>query len=376
VLQPIAEPIARLAARVGGGLLLALAMNVTWGQTGNAADQVVPERLAFLHAPRDRLTDERILSDRQTIQRLQNRLERLNTERQLPIRSYPYAKAQCWLDSAKSQYHENDRTGYVEEALAESHRIMTALEQGQTDLGRETPLIARASRLREDLWNQFDRLKQAPGFACAAQTIACGEVRLVRGGHANSQTGWRAANPFIAMAEDAVAKANREVAACDTQVAARGPVAIGSGATTSTAAPERAHPIPTKETFVLLADTLFRFDRSAASDILPGGLQRLGQIVERLKQYRTIETLSIVGHTDRLGTDEYNDRLSAERASTIKIQLESMGLRVGKVTVEGRGKRQPVTNLASCPDQSRNDALIQCLQADRRVEIEVTGVAR
>ncbi len=326
-----------------------------------------------LSAPADRISDERILSDRQAIQRLQSRLERLNIDKQVPLRSYAYAKAQCWLDTAKSQYHENDRTGYVEEALTESLRIISSLEQGLTDAARETPLIARASRLREDLWAQFDRLKQQPGFACAAQSVACGEVRLVRGGHANAQTGWRAANPFVAMAEDAVVRARREVGECEATIASRTQMPV---ATASAPVPIVQTVIQTKETFVVLADTLFRFDRSSLADMLPGGLQRLGQIAERLKTYKSIDTLSITGHTDRLGSDEYNDKLSADRAATVKAQLEALGVRANKVTVEGRGKRQPVTSAASCAGQGRSETLIQCLQPDRRVEIEVTGVVR
>lgn len=350
----------------------ALVLAVALGLHGSLHAQPSPDRATVLSPVQDRITDERILSDRQSIQRLQVRLERLNTERQLPVRSYAYAKAQCWLDTAKSQYHENDRTGYVEEALMESSRIMAALEQGHTDVARETPLIARSSRLREDLWAQFDRLKQEPGFACATQTVACGEVRLVRAGHANAQTGWRAANPFVAIAEDAVVKARREVSACDTQSAARGPAAVAAAAPVPSALVQ----VQTKEIFVLLADTLFRFDRSALADILPGGQQRLSQIAERLKGYRSIESLSIIGHTDRLGSDDYNDKLSADRAATVRAQLEALGVRVGKVTVEGRGKRQPLTTSTTCPDQGRSEALIQCLQPDRRVEIEVTGVVR
>lgn len=346
------------------------------GGYGLAQQAAAPERVAFLHTPSERLTDERILSDRQAIQRLQDRLERLNTTRQVPIRSYPYAKAQCWLDTAKSQYHENDRTGYVEEALIESARIMSALESGQSDVGRETPLIARAAPLRADLWAQFDRLKQDPGFSCAAQTVACGEIRLVRGSHANTQTGWRAANPFIAMAEDAAAKARREAASCDTQLASRTAVPVVTAAAPA-AVPAAVPPqivVQTRETFILLSDTLFRFDRSAAADILPGGVQRLNQVVERLKAYRSIDHLTIVGHTDRLGSDDYNDKLSADRAATIRAQLEQLGVKAAKVTVEGRGKRQPVTQ--NCSASADREQLIQCFQPDRRVEIEVSGVAR
>ena len=74
-------------------------------------------------------------------QEVQLRLKRL-ADAGVPGTNFSLAKAQCWLDSAHTQRSENDRTGYVEEAVAEAARIAAALEADRnTDAGRATPLI-------------------------------------------------------------------------------------------------------------------------------------------------------------------------------------------------------------------------------------------
>lgn len=59
--------------------------------------------------------------------------------------------------------------------------------------------------------------------------------------------------------------------------------------------------------------------------MLPGGLQRLADVARRLKAYQSIQTLGVLGYTDRLGSDEYNDKLSDARAKTVQLYLESLG---------------------------------------------------
>ena len=108
-----------------------------------------------LNAPQARITDERILADRRTIEAIQLRLRKLN-ESGVAQNSYSLAKAQCWLDTAKTQYHENDRTGYIEESLTEATKIAQALEADKNaKAGLETPLVARSTKLRDDLWAQL-----------------------------------------------------------------------------------------------------------------------------------------------------------------------------------------------------------------------------
>ena len=334
--------------------------------------------------PQDqRTTDLRIAADRKVMSEIQLRLRRLN-EAGLSQNNYPLAKAQCWLDTAWSQYHENDRTGYIEESLAESLKIVQALEADKAvKVGYDTPLVARSTRLRDDLWAQLNALKmRESSLVCNARTVACGEVRLVRAGHAEQQTGWRQANAHVQMAEDAVRRASAEAANCQPALAAAAKPAVVAAATAAVpvaaAAPAGAavalQQPAGRETFTVLADALFKFDKSGRDEMLPGGMQRLAQVAERLKRYRNIQSLTIAGYTDRIGGDDYNEKLAIARAQTVKAYLESLGVKAVNVQVKGVGKREPLTATA-CSDKLGREELVNCMQADRRVMIEVVGSA-
>ena len=315
-----------------------------------------------------RITDERILADRRTIEDVQLRLRKLN-ESGVPQNNYSLAKAQCWLDTAKSQYHENDRTGYVEESLSEAVKIAQVLESNKAaKAGFDTPLVARSSMLRDDLWKQLNAYKnQASLLSCNAKTVACAEIRLVRAGHADEQTGWRQATPWVNMVERDLLQAKAEADKCI-------PAAVVAVAPVPPAPPAPPPQIITRENFVLLGDALFKFDKSASKDMTAGGVERLNELATRLKSYRFIQSLVIVGHTDRLGSSAYNDRLSEARARTVLAYLESLGVRSSSTTAQGRGEREPVS--VGCSANSSKQQLIACLQPDRRVTIEVSGVAR
>jgi OmpA-OmpF porin, OOP family len=322
-----------------------------------------------LTAQQDRIIDSKAFADRKNLDAIQQRLRVLN-EAGVVQNNYSLAKAQCWLDTAKTQYHENDRTGYIEESMTESLKIVQALEANKAaKAGYETPLVANSTRLRDDLWAELSKFKSNDAtLACNARNVACAEVRLVRAGHAEQQTGWRAATPHVMMVEDGVRRAGQEAAACAAPVAARA----------APIAPAQVAPVApatlSKETYVLLADTLFRFDKSGRDEMLPGGAQKLATIAQRLKSYQSIASLTVVGHTDRLGSDAYNDPLSARRASTVQALLESLGVRTAKTEAIGRGKNDPVTT--NCGNTLARTKLIDCLQPDRRVTIEVTGIVK
>ena len=323
-----------------------------------------------LNPQQARISDERIFRDRQTIEGVQQRLRKLN-EAGIPQNSYSLAKAQCWLDSAKSQYHENDRTGYIEESLTEAVKIAQALEADKAArAGFDTPLVARSSKLRDDLWAQLSNFKNQPeSMACNARTVACAEVRLVRAGHADEQTGWRQATAHVLMVEDALRLAKIEADKCPQPAQPAQPALLAAG---------RAAAAPTvvvdKETYVLLTDTLFKFDKSGREDMIPGGLQRLADVAQRLKAYKSIQTLTVFGYTDRLGSDDYNDKLSEARAKTVQAYLESLGVKSVSSLAQGKGKRDAVSK--GCSASLGRQQLIQCLQPDRRVTIEVTGTAK
>jgi OOP family OmpA-OmpF porin len=79
-----------------------------------------------------------------------------------------------------------------------------------------------------------------------------------------------------------------------------------------------------------------------------------------------------VGHADRFGTDAYNQKLSEKRAEAVKAYLVSKGVEPNRVYTEGKGKKQPITKADQCKGP-KSKKTVDCLQPDRRVEIEVIG---
>ena len=125
------------------------------------------------------------------------------------------------------------------------------------------------------------------------------------------------------------------------------------------------------ERFTLGADALFAFDKSSMADVLPGGREALDKLAAQLMTvYRRVESITVTGHTDRLGTVSYNDALSLARAKTIRDYLVARGLPAEAMRVVGAGKSNPVTK--DCP-VGHSTAVIACLQPDRRVTIDVLG---
>ncbi|MEO8991845.1 MAG: EipA family protein [Nitrosospira sp.] len=134
-------------------------------------------------------------------------------------------------------------------------------------------------------------------------------------------------------------------------------------------APALASPaMPAKVSFE--TDELFDFDKS----VLKPGSSRY-QLDEFAAKLRTVhyDSISIIGYTDRLGSEAYNNHLSRLRAEVVKNYLVTKGVDAGKIRAEGRGEANPVTG-DMCQGSVRTAALIACLQPDRRVEVQVDGM--
>lgn len=117
----------------------------------------------------------------------------------------------------------------------------------------------------------------------------------------------------------------------------------------------------------LEADALFRFDSASLSDIV--GRKALDKLAEEIINNEIkVDRIKVVGHTDRLGRDEYNFQLSEGRAATVADYLRLKGVQ-GLIDIEGKGASEPVTK--GCEGQRATPALIECLQPDRRVSIEL-----
>jgi OOP family OmpA-OmpF porin len=122
-----------------------------------------------------------------------------------------------------------------------------------------------------------------------------------------------------------------------------------------------AAPAKAKERVSLDAKVLFDFDKSS---LRPDGKKELDGLASRLQgKYSQIDRVDVVGHTDSIGTDGYNQKLSERRAATVKSYLGEKGIPAAKLTAKGMGESQPVA------DNKTRDGR----QLNRRVEVDVEG---
>ena len=118
------------------------------------------------------------------------------------------------------------------------------------------------------------------------------------------------------------------------------------------------------------SNVLFDFDKAV---LKPEGKTAIdSQVVSRLAQVQKLEVILVTGHTDRLGSDAYNQKLSTQRADAVRDYLVSKGVDKSKIETIGMGEKQPVVQC----DQKEMKALINCLQPNRRVDVQVKGEAK
>jgi OOP family OmpA-OmpF porin len=118
------------------------------------------------------------------------------------------------------------------------------------------------------------------------------------------------------------------------------------------------------------AESMFGFDEAV---LRPEGKLALDGFVLEL-QGTTFDTITVQGYADRLGSDDYNQKLSLRRAEAVKAYLVSQGrVEGGRIGTVGMSESAPVTLPGECKGNRETARLIACLQPDRRVEIEVVG---
>jgi len=133
-------------------------------------------------------------------------------------------------------------------------------------------------------------------------------------------------------------------------------------------APAPVMPLPTKIT--LSADSKFDFDKAT---VRPEDKREIDTFTSQLSGL-AFDTVQVTGHTDRIGTHEYNMNLSSRRADAVKgYIIGSTGIPSNKINAQGVDGAYPVTKPGECQGNKVTPRLINCLQPDRRVEIEVVG---
>jgi OOP family OmpA-OmpF porin len=133
-----------------------------------------------------------------------------------------------------------------------------------------------------------------------------------------------------------------------------------------------APPPPPPPTRVQLsADSLFGFDKAVLGPDGKGALDTFARSTEGVK----FDAISVEGNADRLGKAAYNDRLALQRAQAVKAYLATTPqLQNAAIQASSKGQSNPMTKTGECVGKKPTKALIACLQPDRRVDVELTGV--
>ncbi len=150
------------------------------------------------------------------------------------------------------------------------------------------------------------------------------------------------------------------VAVTPAPAPAPAPVVVAPPAPPPPPAPPAPPVAASKVTYA--ADAFFDFDKSV---LKPEGKAKLDDLIGKVKGIN-LEVMIAVGHTDSIGSDAYNQKLSVRRAESVKAYLVSKGIEKNRVYTEGKGEKQPVADNKTKEGRAKN----------RRVEIEVVGTRR
>ena len=203
--------------------------------------------------------------------------------------------------------------------------------------------------------------KVAMLFASAALATAAGAQTVDNWRNASGDLVWKNGTNEYCW-RDANWTPATAAAGCDGAIAAPAPAAAAPAATPAPAAKPAPAPAPapavaTKVTYA--ADAFFDFDKSV---LKPEGKAKLDDLVSKVKGIN-LEVIIAVGHTDSVGSDAYNQKLSVRRSEAVKAYLVSKGIEKNRVYTEGKGEKQPVADNKTAEGRAKN----------RRVEIEVVG---
>jgi OOP family OmpA-OmpF porin len=129
---------------------------------------------------------------------------------------------------------------------------------------------------------------------------------------------------------------------------------------------------PKAPAIVNLSSTeLFEFNKATLTPHAREVLDR--EVIGKLKDLGAVRYINVNGHADRLGTPQYNQKLSEKRAEAVRAYLVSKGADGAKIEVFGFGKTLPVK---SCPEDKKRASVIECLAPNRRVVVEIQGTPR
>ena len=187
---------------------------------------------------------------------------------------------------------------------------------------------------------------------------------------------WRTGYWTPGAAGEAKAGAVPVACECDKDVVGADKCAPAAAAAAPAPAPApvvAAAPAPKKCDFsmTLHTDHTFAFNKAVLGPIAKKNLDDM--ISTKLAACAEVKSVIITGHTDRLGTQSYNQKLSEKRAEAVQTYLVSKGIKADLIDTMGAGKTQPIQ---SCDDKLGRKKLIACLAPNRRVTLDVKGPAK
>jgi len=139
-------------------------------------------------------------------------------------------------------------------------------------------------------------------------------------------------------------------------------------------APAPVAPPPKKCDFAesLASDATFAFGKA---DLTAGAKKQLDAVAAKAGGCARIASITVTGHTDRIGNAKSNQALSERRAAAVKAYLESKGVKAASFSAVGVANTQSMANV-NCPDKMPHKKLVACLAPDRRVVVDVQGTAK
>jgi outer membrane protein OmpA-like peptidoglycan-associated protein len=337
------------------GIAVALTL-AAWFAAGAAAARPTPGDTA-LTIIKNRVSDEAIAHDLGLIDSWRARLDGLPAAAQDPWRA---AAARTWLEAARVEYTDGDETRFPEVAFTRAAALISQIEAGAPPIVRgivpNDSLPEGTSRVGGDLWFRLEKLKEHPGFACAAADIAMLEVQLAWASNEAVDQGGCKTDPHMAEATRLAREARLQAEACGAQPAAEKRERPAPAAPAPTAPVEAPAPqLPTAEELEIPRNVHFGLNRADISTVSHDVIAGVAGV---LRKYPSI-SVRLEGHTDSRASAAYNLELSKRRVMAVYGVFLDMGIDSVRLTTAYKGKAE----LTATEDSNRGFAL------NRRVEM-------
>ena len=201
--------------------------------------------------------------------------------------------------------------------------------------------------------------KVAMLFASAALATAAGAQTIDNWKNGTNELVWRNGTNELCWRDTNWTPATAAPGCDGAIVPAAAAVVPAAPAAVVAPAPAPVAPVVAATKVTYAADAFFDFNKSV---IKPEGKAKLDDLISKI-QGINLEVIIAVGHTDSVGSDAYNQKLSIRRSEAVKAYLVSKGIEKNRVYTEGKGEKQPVADNKTAEGRAKN----------RRVEIEVVG---